>query len=165
MIWWVRAVHKTYGELFGAEYNQNAGTTWAATSEPRRDESFVEDMVLKSVQGLFFEAMRRWLLRSGEVAKLRVLLAYIEAYETLSKDPMKFLSYEVEALTYLEGDPQLRRALALEIDPIEPCHIESLPWLANELHSVTQVRQAETRNAVKRKHWQICAEIRAEHLR
>ena len=163
MMWWVRAVHKTYGELFGAEYNQNAGTTWAATSEPRRDESFVEDMVLKSVQGLFFEAMRRWLLRSDDVAKLRVLLANIEAYETLSKDPMKLLSYEVEALA-VEGDPQLRRALALEIDH-EPCHIEATPWLQSELQSVTQPRQAETRNAVKRKHWQICAEIRPEHLR
>ena len=160
MLSWMRALHETYGHMYSAEYRQ-----FADAREPRRDEHWVADMVQRSVKPLFFEAMKRWVHGGGDVAKLRLLLANMEEHETLSKDPMRFLSDEVEALLYLQGDPQLRRALALEVDPVEICHIERVPWLANELYSVTEERQNETRNAVKRKHWQICAETRAEHLR
>lgn len=155
MISWVRGLNSTYGHMFSAEYYEHADSP-----EPKRNESFVHDMVLRSVKPLFFEAMKRWISEGGDFDKLRLLLADMREYESRSDDPMRFMSDEVEQLVRLPGDdPRVRRQMALTIDPPEMSHIERVPWLANELHSVTEVNKSAIRAAVKAKHWELYAEI------
>ena len=145
--------------MFGAEVQQHADSP-----ERKRDENFVQDMVLRSVKPLFFEAMKRWIYEGGEVDKLRLLLADLREYESASNDPMRFLSDEVEQLLDLPGDtPEMKREKALTLDPPEMVHIERIPWLANELYTVTEVNQNAVRNAVKRKHWELYAELWPEN--
>eukprot|EP00959_Pyramimonas_sp_CCMP1952_P359977 7537414-Pyramimonas_sp.AAC.1 len=98
-IGWVRAINYNYGHMFGAAYKQHADSP-----EPTRDESSVQDMVLRSVKPLFFEAMKRWIHEGGDFDTLRLLLADIREYGSRSNDPMRCLSDEVEQLLNLPGD-------------------------------------------------------------
>ena len=151
MTCWVRSLNSNYGHMFHAAYQQ-----YANSPERKCDESFVQDMVLRSVKPLFFEAMRRWICEGGEVDTLRLLLADLREYETASNDPMRFFSDEVEQLLNLQGDTaEMKREMASTLDPPEMVHIERIPWLATELHTVTQVNQNAVRTAVTRKHWEL----------
>ena len=151
MLNWVRSVNASYGHLFGAKYMRYAGS-----AAPDCDEIWVYDTVLRAVQTLFFEAMKRWLSNGGDRQKMRLLYVGFTEYESLSNNPMRVMSDEAEELIHLEGEALLAK------DAPNLSHLERVPWLLNELYSVTEVGASEIRHAVKRKHWEAWSEQHPE---
>ena len=149
MLQWVRTLNTTYGQMFNAAYFVSADSP-----EPSVDLRWVQDMVVRTVKPLFFEAMKRFIMNeNGDYNKLKLLLADLRVYVTLSPDPMRWMSDEVEQLLHIE------RANAETINPPEMTHIERIPWMANEMYGVTHASKGEIKSAVKRKHWEVYDEI------
>ena len=129
---------------------------YAGSTAPKCDETWVHDMALRAVQTIFFEAMKRWLVSGNDRKKLRYLYVDLKEYETLSDDPMRFMSDEAEELMYLEGEALLNK------DAPNLIILQRVPWLMNELYSVTERNASEITHAVKRKHWEIWSEQHPE---
>ena len=131
---------------------------YAGATAPKCDETWVYDMVLRAVQTLFFEAMKRWLSNGGDRQKMRLLYVGFTEYERLSNNPMRLMSDEAEELIHLEGEALFAK------DAPNLSHVQRVPWLMNELYSVTEFNALEIRHAVKRKHWEAWSEQHPEEF-
>ena len=131
---------------------------YAGSAAPDCDEIWVYDTVLRAVQTLFFEAVKRWLGNRGDRQKMRLLFVGLTEYERLSNNPMRLMSNEAEELIHLEGEALYSK------DPPHLSHVQRIPWLMNEIYSVTECDALEIRKAVKRKHFEAWSEQHPEEF-
>ena len=122
-----------YGPLFNGAYQQtpDGGMT---PNEPM----WVWSVVLKGVEVIFFEAIRRLKMQNDdyELKKVRLFIHIQKIYQRESEDPWKLLSAEVFTLHRLDRETEY--ASIKMMDPPYMSEIRRVPWLAAELFSVTE---------------------------
>ena len=156
----VRALLRAYSGMLSAEYVSATESEpyVAIVVRPPKSENFVMDRIFMSTKIIFFEAVRRTLLRACYTPELwktvKVIIELLKHAEMAPYVTCPLMSPQTEHLLSLDWDG------LLAAEPPHMQEISEVKWLASEVYGLVEPYQCERKVSLEALH----AELLREHF-